>query len=75
MRTLLRKVSSGLFFQGPGKWTNNPAEAKDFKLIDRALTFIDTWHLEEVELVFAFRDRPNVTRIPRERMALKYSRD
>lgn len=75
MRTLLRKVPSGLFFQGPDKWTSDPAEALDFRMIDRALRFIEQWHLQEVELVFAFNDRPQVTRVPAERMALKYSEE
>jgi hypothetical protein len=43
MRTLLRSTATGLFFQGPDKWTSDPGQALDFKMIDRALDFIDTW--------------------------------
>ena len=55
MRTLLRNTATGLFFQGPDKWTTDPAEALDFKMIDRALEFVETWSLKDMELAFAFR--------------------
>jgi hypothetical protein len=73
MKTLLRKIPSGLYFQGPDRWTTNPTEGFNFKSIDRALDFIERWGLQDVELAFAF-SRPNtVTRIPLERMAARYS--
>ena len=72
MRTLVRKISTGLYFQGPGRWTSNPAEAFDFKMIDRALQFIGQWKMQEVELAFAFKDR-QVRRVPSHKLALKFS--
>ncbi len=72
MRTLLRKMSSGLYFQGPDRWTGNPTEAFNFKSIDRALAFIRTWHLQEVELAFAFRDQVEPHRVAPERIAVNY---
>ncbi|MGA2863227.1 MAG: hypothetical protein ABSF95_01940 [Verrucomicrobiota bacterium] len=72
MRTLLRKRSSGLYFQGPDRWTSDPAGALNFKSIDRALNFIRTWQLQEVELAFAFNDRLEIKGVPPERVALKY---
>lgn len=72
MKTLLRKIPSGLYFQGPDQWTNNPSDGFNFKSIDRALQFIETWGLKDVELAFAF-SRPNtVTRVPLDRMASRY---
>lgn len=71
MKTLLRKVSSGLYFEGPDQWTTDPRRAHNFKLIDRALEFIERWKLQDVELAFAFENK--VTRVPMEKMALKYS--
>jgi hypothetical protein len=68
MRTLLRKVSNGLYFQGPDRWTRNPAEALDFKMIDRALSFIKKWKLQGVELAFAFANVKKVTRVPPEKI-------
>jgi len=75
MRTLLRRIPTGLFFQGPDKWTSNPEEALNFKSIDRALDFVQTWQIKEVELAFAFNDVPSVTLVPLEKMATTYSED
>jgi len=73
MRTLLRSIPTGLYFQGPDKWTNNPAEARDFRSIDRALKFIQEWSLRGMELAFAFRDPEQVTSVPLEKISLGYS--
>jgi hypothetical protein len=73
MRTLLRSTATGLFFQGPDKWTSDPGQALDFKMIDRALDFIDTWRLKDMELAFAFRGARHVTAVPVEKIALRYS--
>jgi hypothetical protein len=59
MKTLLRHTRTGLYFQGPDKWTNDPDDAVNFRFIDRALAFIQTWQLEEVELAFAFAGDPS----------------
>ncbi|HOF69990.1 MAG TPA: hypothetical protein PLN97_01520 [Verrucomicrobiota bacterium] len=72
MRTLLRNTATGLYFQGPGMWTSDPAVARDFKLIDRALQFIETWRLKDMELAFAFRNVNRVTRVPIEKTTLNY---
>jgi hypothetical protein len=73
MRTLLRNTTTGLYFQGPDKWTSNPTEALDFKMIDRAITFVETWSLRNMELAFAFRNYHQVTGVPLEKLALNYS--
>jgi hypothetical protein len=73
MKTLLRKVSTGLYFRGPDQWTSNPAEAHNFKMIDRALQFIQRWKLQDVELAFAFEDVGQVKRVPIEKIAMKYT--
>lgn len=75
MKTLLRKTTDGLFFQGPDRWTLNPAEAFNFKSIDRALDFVRTWNLQDVELAFSFNNHPSVKRVPLTKMALKYCED
>jgi hypothetical protein len=56
MRTHLRHIRSGLYVQGPDKWTENPDQALDFRFIDRALKYIETWHLTEVEVAFEWDD-------------------
>ena len=73
MRTLLRKIPAALYFQGPDKWTNNPAEALNFNSIDRALKFIEQWQLKDVELAFAFGDEETVTAVDVDRLKVKYS--
>ena len=73
MRTLLRQVSSGLFFQGPDHWTNNPDAGLNFKSIDRALEFVRTYKLEGVEVAFAFRNSNAVTTASVEKLALKFA--
>jgi hypothetical protein len=73
MKTLLRRVSTGLYFRGPDQWTSNPAEAHNFKLIDRALEFIERWDLHDMELAFVFDDPDEVTSVPIDKMELRYS--
>ena len=75
MKTLLRKVSNGLFFQGPDRWTDNAAEGLNFKSIDRALDFIRHYKLQDIELAFAFDDSETVTRAPVEKIDLRFSED
>jgi hypothetical protein len=72
MKTLLRKVSTGRYFQGPDKWTADAAEAMNFKSIDRALDFIAKWKLKDVELAFAFGDSVDVTGVAIEKLSAKY---
>lgn len=73
MKTLLRRVSNGLYFQGPDKWTSDPAQAHNFKMIDRAIEFVDRWHLNDIELAFAFDDPDDVTAVPLDKMELRFS--
>jgi hypothetical protein len=73
VKTLLRRVSTGLYFQGPDKWTDDPAHAHNFKVIDRALEFIDRWKMKDVELAFAFNDFGQVKRVPIEKASAGYT--
>ena len=73
MRTLLRNKATGLYFQGPDRWTSDPVAALDFKMIDRAVQFIETWRLRDMELAFAFRGHKHVVEVPVEKIAVKYS--
>jgi hypothetical protein len=54
MRTLLRHTETGLYFKGTERWTPSPAEAYDFRFIERAREFVRTWELEKVEVTFDF---------------------
>jgi hypothetical protein len=73
MRTLLRQASTGLYFQGPDLWTPDRGQAHNFKMIDRAVAFVQKWKLRDLELVFAFDDAEDVTRVPIDKMELRYS--
>lgn len=73
MRTLLRNRVTGLYFQGPDQWTSDPVAALDFKMIDRAVEFIETWRLRDMELAFAFRGTRHVTGVPVEKITVRYS--
>jgi hypothetical protein len=56
MRTLLLNNQTGFYLQGIQRWTKDPDQAFDFKLVERALKFIEIWRLENVELAFSFSD-------------------
>ncbi len=73
MRTVLRKISTGLYFKGPDQWTSNPADAHNFKMIDHALEFIRKWSLVDIEIAFAFKDEAAVTHVPVEKIETKFS--
>jgi hypothetical protein len=61
MRTLLRHTETGLYFQGPEKWTSNPDIAYDFRFLDRARQFVRTWGMEQVEVAFLFEDPQSIS--------------
>ena len=67
MRTLLRNIPSGLYFQGPDKWTSHPGQAFDFRTVARALKFVRKTGLEEMEVAFAV-ENPGITAVPVEQL-------
>ncbi len=75
MRTILRNSSTGLYFAGAGSWTADPAAARDFRLIDRALDFIAKWRLRDVRVAFAFRNGKRVFDVPPRRLGVKFSEE
>ena len=56
-----------MYFKGPDQWTSDPVAALDFKMIDRAVQFIETWRLRDMELAFAFRGHKHVVEVPVEK--------
>jgi len=73
MKTLLRRISSGEYFQGPDQWTTDPSQAHNFRMIDRAIEFVDRWNLHDVELAFVFDDFEDITTVSLDKMELRYS--
>ena len=74
MKTLLMRPATGMYLQGLGKWTSDPERAFDFKLIDRALKFVEIWRLKDVELAFACEDMQHIVEVPVEKAALGFTR-
>jgi hypothetical protein len=72
MKTLLRHTRTGLYFQGPDKWTSNPQSAYDFRFVDRALQYVEIWELKQVELAFSFEDPHSVTMVSCDKTALHF---
>jgi hypothetical protein len=73
MRTLLRDTVTGLFLQSSDKWTSDPDRAFDFRFTDRALKYVETWHLDQVEIAFAFSGQGQVTGVALGRAALQFA--
>jgi hypothetical protein len=73
MRTLLRNTVNGLYLQSPDKWTSDPERAFDFRFTDRALKYVETWHLNQVELAFASNDSEQITSVALAKAALQFA--
>jgi hypothetical protein len=71
MKTLLRHTDTGLYFQGPDQWTCDLERACDFRFIDRAVSFAETWELKHVEFAFASDNPEWVTAVSFEKTALR----
>lgn len=58
MKTLLRKITTGSYFQSVDHWTNLAEAAYDFKLTERAIRFIREARLDtsKLELILTFDD-------------------
>jgi len=54
MRVLLRRKTNGFYYQGAGKWINNPEKGFDFGSIHLALEFGGKSRPGELELALAF---------------------
>jgi hypothetical protein len=50
MRVLLHNTKTGLFYQGPGEWTNCPEDAFDFKHSRQAINLAFDLGFEDVEI-------------------------
>ena len=75
MKTLLRQVSTGLFFSGPSCWCREVTSGRNFKSIDRALSFIRDFHLQDVEIVFAFDDSSDVTPALLDKVSVRFNEE
>ena len=56
MRTLLRNIRTGQYFQSLDKWTFDPNQAHDFGRLSRAMKFAVKAGLPDLELILSFDD-------------------
>jgi hypothetical protein len=70
MKILLRHTETGLYLQGPEKWTPSLQVAYDFRFIERAQQFIQIWELENVEIAFAFEDADSISALSHQKIEL-----
>ncbi len=75
MRTLLRDMKRGVYYQGGGQWTRSHHRALDFELIDKAVRHARRTGLMDVEVVFAFNNPPSLAGVPLERLDVQYAEE
>lgn len=63
MRTLLRRIPTGEYYQTLNQWTRNAADAYDFRAVELALQFVQLTRLGQTEVVLGSGDG-QVTAIP-----------
>jgi hypothetical protein len=61
MRTLLRHIPTGRYFQSLEQWTVKPQKAHDFRLATRALKFVAATGFRDMELVLTLESRSKNT--------------
>lgn len=64
MRTFLRHIATGHYFQSQEKWTTDRDEAFDFGLASNALKVAHKLRIRDLELVLKFDDPDHVTATP-----------
>jgi hypothetical protein len=56
MKVLLRHTRTKMFYAGPDQWAEDPAEALDFEMTDRALDAVRDAKLNSMEVLMRFED-------------------
>jgi hypothetical protein len=64
MKTFLRDKRSGMYLRHRGKWTSSLEGAFDFKVIGRAIKYVEKSRLHGAELVVASVDLFHLTTLP-----------
>ena len=65
MKTILRHMSSGKYFQALNKWTSNPAKAHDFHGVGPAFWFAHKAGFPDMELVISLEPWESRARVPK----------
>jgi hypothetical protein len=74
MRVLLRRKTNGFYYQGAGKWINNPERGFDFGSIHQALEFGGESTPRELDLALAFDSSDLISVIPLEEAQADFAR-
>lgn len=56
MKVLLRNTRTGMFYAGPDQWADDPTQALDFEMTDRALDAVRDAGLNSMEVLMRFED-------------------
>ena len=67
MKTLLRHISTGHYFQSLEKWTLDADDAFDFGLVSKAVQVASKLHIRDLELVLSFDDPAQAAATPFEK--------
>lgn len=74
MRTFLRHVATGHYFQSLEKWTLDREEAFDFGIISKAMKVAHKLRIPELELELSFEDPEQRSSTPFEKLLRGLSR-
>jgi hypothetical protein len=74
MRTFLRHVATGHYFQSRQKWTLYRDEAHDFGFVSKAMKVAHKLRIPELELELSFEDAEQVAATPFEKLLRGLSR-
>jgi len=55
MKTFLRQMTTGRYFQSPAKWTFDREQAHDFRIISNALKTAHKLRIRDLELELSFQ--------------------
>ncbi len=64
MRVLLRNRKTGLFFQFPDQWIDDPSLAVDFTDSRQAVRLVQEMGLKKVDILLSFENPRNNIRLP-----------
>ena len=76
MKTFLRHVATGQYFESLDKWTPDAEEAHDFGLVARAVRFAQKAHIPGLELILSLDapEKETPVRFERFRLALPHAK-
>jgi len=74
MKTFLRDIATGQYFQSLERWTIDREDAHDFGIISKAMKVAHKMRVPDLELVLSFDDAEPAAATPFEKFLLGLSR-